>query len=339
MKTITVKTRHGTYPIYIEKGLIARAGELFNLNRRTLIVTDENIPRALIDSLCAQCRESVVFCIAPGEGSKTLATFEEGLKTMVSYAFSRTDCVLALGGGVVGDLAGFIAASYLRGVDFYNVPTTTLSQVDSSIGGKVAVNFEGSKNMVGAFYPPAGVLIDPDTLKTLPALQIASGLAEAVKMALCFDKDLFSLFETEDPMDHFEEIMEKSLLIKKHVVEADETERGLRRVLNFGHTIGHAIESESQKEGLVLPHGACVALGMLPMTSPSIRPRLRAVLEKIGLETVWNGDTQALMRHVFRDKKRAGDTITYVVVPAVGTYEMKTCRLDEFYIDREGWKR
>ena len=337
MKTITVKTRTGTYPIFIETGALSRAGELFDLDRRVLIVTDENIPYAFVECVRRQCRESAVFCIAPGEGSKTLASFEAGLKVMFDAGFCRTDCVAALGGGVVGDLAGFIAASFLRGVDCYNIPTTTLSQVDSSIGGKVAVNFEGCKNMVGAFYPPKGVLIDPDTLKTLPPLHVAAGLAEAVKMALCFDADLFCFLEEHDPMEHFEEVMEKSLRIKKAVVEQDETEQGLRRVLNFGHTVGHAIESRCQADGTPLPHGACVALGMIPMTDPAIRPRLRNVLAKLGLLTVWEKDPADLTRHIRHDKKIAGDRLTTIEVSEIGNYHIKTVPIDEFTIDQKGW--
>ena len=232
--------------------------------------------------------------------------------------------VLALGGGVVGDLAGFAAASYMRGVTFINCPTTTLSQIDSSIGGKTAINLAGTKNTVGAFYQPSLVVADPDTLKSLPERHFINGLAEAVKAGLIADEGLFELFETEDAHEKIEEIVYRSLVMKKNVVERDEREAGLRATLNFGHTLGHAIESANHLGGLY--HGECVALGMLPMIEDaSLRRRTRAVYKKLGLPSRIRYDGDEIFEFIRHDKKTGPDgAITVVKVPRLGE-----CRLDK----------
>jgi 3-dehydroquinate synthase len=220
------------------------------------------------------------------------------------------------------DLAGFAASAYMRGIDFYNIPTTVLSQVDSSVGGKVAIDMDGVKNCVGAFYPPKAVLIDPEVLKTLPRRQISNGLAEAVKMAVTFDEALLALFEQEDYLNHIDQIIASSLRIKAGVVKEDEKETGLRRVLNFGHTIGHGIESAA---GLgELYHGECVALGMLPMCSHDLRPRVEAILRKLDLPTTCSVDPDRVWEAMYHDKKLSGDTITLVYAPSAGSYELRS---------------
>lgn len=328
--TFQIKTTAGSYPIYLERGALQKAGELLSLQRKCMIVTDQNIPATYIDALAGQCLEPVVFTLAPGETSKSLESFSEILTVMLENHFSRTDCVIALGGGVVGDLAGFVASAFLRGVDFYNIPTTVLSQVDSSIGGKVAVNFQGLKNMVGAFYPPKAVLIDPDTLASLPRRQIANGLAESIKMALTFDEAFFSLFEETNPLENLDKIIELSLLAKQRVVEADEREQGLRRVLNFSHTVAHAIESESLESENPLYHGECVALGMIPMCSDEVKKRLIPVLERSGLPTQYEGSPERWMEAISHDKKVGGDTITVVRVETVGSFVLEKVPLSRF---------
>lgn len=237
-----------SYDIVVRRAILEQAYRHIDLNRRVLIVTDEGVPASYTHTLARQCRENVIHAVAVGEKSKSLEIFGELLRTMLDHDFSRKDCVVALGGGVVGDLAGFAASAYMRGIDFYNIPTTLLSQIDSSIGGKTGINFGGVKNSVGAFYQPKKVLIDPELLCTLPPRHISNGLAEAIKMALTSDRDLFELFERKDyGIGNYEilidEIIERSLIIKKSVVEQDEKESGMRKILNFGHTIGHGIEA------------------------------------------------------------------------------------------------
>jgi 3-dehydroquinate synthase len=244
---------------------------------------------------------------------------------MLEKGFTRTDCVVAVGGGVVGDLAGFCAASYMRGIDFYNIPTTLLSQVDSSVGGKTAVNLDGIKNIVGAFYQPKKVLIDPDVLSTLDKRQFSNGLAEAIKTAVCFDEKMFDMFENCNINDNIEKIIEMSIKIKSGVVESDEKESGLRRALNFGHTIGHGIEAQGG-----LYHGECVALGMLAMCSPQVRTRLEKVLKKAGLPIKYEYDKAKILEAVSHDKKMAGETLNTVYVDKVGSYQFRTVTFEEF---------
>ena len=317
--TIHMDLGPDSYDILIERGILANAGQHLNLNRRVLVVTDTGVPEVYAMALAEQCRNSVICTVETGEGSKSLTVFGQLLQTMLEHDFSRKDCVVAVGGGVVGDLSGFAASAYMRGIDFYNIPTTLLSQIDSSIGGKTAINLGGVKNIVGAFYQPKKVLIDPDLLKTLPPRQIANGMAEAIKMSLTSDKELFELFETQDIKRNLEEIILRSLNIKKSVVEQDEKEAGLRKILNFGHTVGHGIESTSE-----LYHGEAVALGMLPMCSETLRPRVIKVLKKCNLYRELQYDWDRITQAAFHDKKADGGSVTVTLVQEPGTYELKT---------------
>ena len=319
---ITVELGKNSYNITILRGALSHADAYMKLNRKALIVTDSGVPARYAETVAACCADPVIVTIPQGEGSKNLHNFEMLCRAMLQHGFTRTDCVVAVGGGVVGDLAGFAAASYMRGIDFYNIPTTVLSQVDSSVGGKVAIDLDNIKNCVGAFHQPKAVLIDPEVLATLPARQIANGLAEAVKMAVNFDEEILTLFEQEDPLANIDEIIAASLRIKAAVVKADEKESGLRRVLNFGHTIGHGIETAAGLD--VLYHGECVALGMLPMCSDELRPRLQAILEKLELPTSCDVDPEAVWEALLHDKKLSGDTITVVYAPKAGSFELRS---------------
>ena len=322
--TIHMNLGRDSYDILVERGILQKAARHLNLNRRVLIVTDTGVPASYGQVLSGQCRESVIVTLEMGEESKSLDMFRQLLQTMLEHGFSRKDCVVAVGGGVVGDLSGFAASAYMRGIDFYNIPTTLLSQIDSSIGGKTAVNFCGVKNIVGAFYQPRCVLIDPDLLKTLPPRQLANGLAEAIKMSLTSDRELFELFENREIASNLDEIILRSLKIKKAVVEQDERENGLRRSLNFGHTVGHGIESS---EGMSeLYHGECVALGMIPMCGEALRPRLVEVLKKCNLYRVLPYNWDKITEAAFHDKKADGDSVTVTMVTEPGSFELKTMK-------------
>lgn len=325
---IPVKTASGGYDIVLQRGSLNNLKNYLSLNRKVLVVTDSGVPSKYAKTVAEQCNDAFIVTIPEGEASKNFENYKMLLSKMVDFGFTRSDCVVAVGGGVVGDLAGFVAASFMRGVDFYNIPTTVLSQVDSSIGGKVAIDFCGYKNIVGAFYPPKAVIIDSDTLKTLPERQISNGLAEAVKMSLTSDRELFELFENEDAKDNIDRIIEASLKIKRYVVETDEKEGGLRKILNFGHTLAHAIESENDMQNLY--HGECVALGMIPMCSENVKPRLIKVLKKLNLPTEINYDTDKIIKAMSHDKKMSGEKITVIYVPDVGEFRMEEILLSEF---------
>ena len=320
--TIHMNLGKDSYDILVERGILTRAHEHLNLNRRVLVVTDTGVPAEYAETVAALCKESVICTVETGEASKSLDGFGRLLSAMLEHSFSRKDCVVAVGGGVVGDLAGFAASAYMRGIDFYNIPTTLLSQIDSSIGGKTAVNFGGIKNIVGAFYQPKGVLIDPDLLMTLPERQISNGMAEAIKVALTSDEALFDIFENRDVASNLDEIIIRALTVKKNVVEQDEREAGLRKILNFGHTVGHGIESGAGMSDLY--HGECVALGMIPMCGEAVRPRLIAVLKKCGLYRDMAYDWDRIAEAAFHDKKADGGSVTVTTVSEVGRFEMKT---------------
>ena len=318
---IRMELGDSSYDIVLERGGLKKAGELLNLDRKVFILTDDGVPAQYAETVAGQCREPHIHTVAQGEGSKSFAVLEELLTQMLELGFTRGDCVCSVGGGVVGDLGGFTAACYMRGIDFYNIPTTILSQVDSSIGGKTAVNLGGVKNIVGAFWQPRKVLIDPDTLDTLSDRQKSSGLAEAVKAGLIADPVLFAMFEDYAaggaPLD-LEKVIAASLMVKKNVVEQDERESGVRKILNFGHTIGHGIESVT---GLL--HGECVAMGMIPMCSPAVRSRLIPVLGALRLPARVHADPAEVYKAVLHDKKMGDGFVSIVSVDTVGGYKIQ----------------
>ena len=314
---IPVNLGTDSYDIVLERGCIRRAGELLRLDRKVLVVTDDGVPEAYAKTVADQCGEARIETLPQGEENKNFAGFERLLRAMLDFGMTRKDCVAAVGGGVIGDMAGFAAACYMRGIDFYNIPTTVLSQVDSSIGGKTAIDLDGIKNIVGAFYQPKRVLIDPEVLETLPDRQVANGMAEAVKMAVCFDAEGFALAEGYRIGARPDRLIENALRIKKRVVEEDVKEQGLRRALNFGHTLGHGIESLHAENGLY--HGECVALGMLPMCADAVRLRLKKVLEQLGLPTVCGADPDRVMAAVVHDKKADHGKIMAVVCEEAGS--------------------
>lgn len=326
MNVLHVDLGANSYDIVIERGALQKAGEYLDLDRKVLVLTDDGVPKEYAQTIAAQAKDGFVFTIPQGEDSKSIPQFSLILSEMLKRGFSRKDAVVAVGGGVVGDLAGFAASAYMRGIDFYNIPTTVLSQVDSSIGGKTAVNLDGVKNIVGAFYQPKKVLVDLDLLETLDARLIGEGLAEALKMGMTSDKELFELFEKGNIKDNMDEIILRSLMIKKSVVEQDEKEQGLRKILNFGHTIGHGIESCGG-----LYHGECVAVGMIPMVSDELRPRLIGILESLNLPTYVEADPEKIFEAMTHDKKSVGGRITVVTVPEPGRFEMKEISFEELY--------
>ena len=313
---LQVHTANKTYPIYIERGALSRAAELIGTDR-VFLISDDGVPAKWRDCLQAQFPNAAMHVIPQGEGSKNFAVFQEVLAHMLEEHLSRKDTVVALGGGVVGDLAGFCAASYMRGIGYVNIPTTMLAMVDSSIGGKTAIDFQGIKNCVGAFWQPDKVIVDPEVLSTLSPRLLHEGLAEAVKMGLTHDAELFSLFERDDYMDHIDEIIERSLRVKQGVVERDEREGGERRLLNFGHTYGHAYESYHGLNRWL--HGECVAMGMMTVVkNPALKERLRAVLERLELPLECECDKEEICRLVQSDKKADHGTVTIVQVDEPG---------------------
>lgn len=309
-----------SYPIYIEPHAIDHLSDYLP-ERRYAIITDDGVPSQWVEKVSAQLPDSFVITIPQGEGSKSFPVYESVLKEMARHSMSRKDAVLALGGGVPGDLAGFAAATYMRGIDFYNIPTTVLSQVDSSVGGKTAIDLGEMKNIVGAFWQPKCVIIDPQVLSTLPDRQISNGLAEALKMGLIFDAELVNAFEA----DHLDitDAIARSIALKAQVVEADEKEGGLRKVLNFGHTIGHAIEGSYGLNTYL--HGECVAMGMLYMIEDeALKQRVRKILDALHLPVIpADLDSERVMALLRHDKKGTRSGVDVIVVSQAGQYEIR----------------
>ena len=331
---IPVGLGKNSYDIVIERGALERASEIFDLDRKVMIVTDSGVPEKYYCRVAAGCRVSTAGIFQEGEVSKTPQNFLNICTKMMREGFSRKDCVVAVGGGVAGDMAGFAAACYMRGIDFYNIPTTLLSQVDSSVGGKTAVDLDGVKNIIGAFYQPKGVIIDPDVLETLSPRQFACGAAEIIKIAACMDRELFERIESQGIAGNpqIEEIIASAVALKARVVEEDEKEKGLRRVLNFGHTLGHGIETVT---GLF--HGECVALGMLPMCSDeALRARIKAVLEKEALPVMLSEaapDPERVIASAMHDKKAEGESIVTVRLDDIGSFRFEAASREQLMED------
>ena len=307
---------------------------------RVCIVTDTVVEKLYLEEVASACRACFpvvsTFAFPAGEAQKNLDTVQELYLHLIREHFDRGDLLIALGGGVVGDLTGFAAATYLRGIDFIQIPTTLLSQVDSSIGGKTGVDFMQYKNMVGAFYMPKLVYMNTSVLRTLPKEQFASGMAEIIKHGLIEDAVYYTwIWEYAEKIqalqpDALEEMIHWSCLIKGHVVEEDPKEQGIRAHLNFGHTIGHAIEKLSD---FSLSHGQCVALGMIAAAHLSQKlgylsedetEMIAEVLKKFGLPTRIPGDLpvsgepEEILAATKSDKKMSGTQIRFVILKAVG---------------------
>lgn len=355
MTVIPVALGDRSYDIVIEDGVLARAGDYLGSiarGRRLVIVADANVPMHLAtlrDSLAAAGVSSEAIEIPAGEGSKSWATLERLLDSLLALGVERGDHIVALGGGVIGDLAGFAAAILKRGCGFVQVPTTLLAQVDSSVGGKTGINTRAGKNLVGAFHQPALVLIDPTTLDTLPPREVRAGYAEVVKYGLIDDPDFFEWCEANgaallagDPAARTHAIA-RSVSAKARIVGADERETtGTRALLNLGHTFGHALEAEAGFDGSLL-HGEGVAAGMAlafafsaerEVCSPADAERVAAHLRAVGLPDGLaaagiSASGEALVAHMLHDKKREGGTLPFLLARGIGaTYLDRSVDLD-----------
>ncbi len=321
-----VDLKDHSYPIYIERNGIEKVKEYIPVQRKIAIVTDTGVPTKWVEVVQKQCPNSFTLTIPQGESSKCFEQYNKLLNQMIEHNMSRSDAIIAIGGGVVGDLAGFVAASYMRGIDFYNIPTTILSQVDSSVGGKVAIDMGSYKNIVGAFWQPKTVIIDPNVLSTLSLRQQHNGLCEALKTGLIQDEKIIELFE-KDKLD-IDEIITRSINVKRLVVQQDEKESNLRKILNFGHTIGHAIEGAYGLNTYL--HGECVAMGMLFfIEDKALKERVLNIYKKLNIPQVPNYNIDTLMQYIAHDKKASHETVSIIKVKKAGTYSIEELSLDD----------
>jgi len=340
MNTLFVKTKHSQseYPIFI-KDNFNDLEKAFNdagfTDKKTCIITDSNTKKLYLDTIseiAEKCFSEVFeFSFEAGEKSKNLDIISEFYKFFIQKGLDRKSVLIALGGGVVGDMTGFAAATYMRGVKFIQIPTTLLSQVDSSVGGKVGVDFFGNKNMIGAFYQPEFVYINVKTLNTLPCEQVAAGMAEAIKYGYIIDKDFLDYFKNnmqkikELSPEEIKQVIYTSCKAKSYVVSEDEKESGLREILNFGHTFGHSVESLSNFE---LLHGECVAIGMMAALKLSLDRGYinqsdlnfaRELFEFFGLPIKADGfDKDKVFKQMFSDKKTKNNKLNIVLLKKIG---------------------
>jgi len=318
--------------VHVGHGLLSSLASLVpELQRahRIAVVTDDVVGPLYAARLASQLGEdrSILVSIPPGEEHKTRISWARITDALLDAQFGRDSLLIALGGGVVGDLTGFVAATYLRGIPFVQVPTTLLAMVDASIGGKTGVDTAHGKNLVGAFHPPVAVVADLDTIGTLPILERVNGLAEALKHGVICDAEYFAQVAATDlTAPNWQQIVARSVEIKAGVVAADEREHGLRKVLNFGHTIGHAVE---QLMEYTVPHGACVAFGMLAETRTAIalglcdaalEGQLLAALEHFGLPVTMPGilTPEAIVDATAGDKKSRAGRVEYALPARCG---------------------
>ena len=338
MKTLRVDLPGREYDIHMETGCLDAAGARVRAvcprAKKLFVVTDTTVGplygRRLLDSLAGAGLEAGLFAVPAGEESKNAAMLARLWEEMMARGLTRTDAVIALGGGVVGDLAGFAAATILRGVDFVQIPTTLLAQVDSSVGGKVAVDLDHGKNLAGAFWQPRLVLMDPATLDTLPDGTFADGMAEVVKYGCIFDRDFFDFLAARPSrkavMGEIEHVLYTCCDLKRRVVVEDERDTGARMLLNFGHTVGHAFEKAGNYQ--TWTHGQAVAAGMVVAARLSVKlgvladggavARLAELLEALGLPTRIQCGWDDIVEAVGLDKKSAGDHISFVLLEGLG---------------------
>lgn len=341
---LTVNTSK-RYTIRIERGALDQLGaycaSLFAPGKKAVVITDTHVAPLYLERVSTSLRNAgfdVTSCAFPaGEPSKRLSTIEGIYGHMAQAHITRSDFAVALGGGVTGDMAGFAAASYLRGIPFVQVPTTLLSQVDSSVGGKTGVDLPQGKNLVGAFWQPSFVLIDPDTLNTLSPHFFADGMGEVIKYGCIKSRALFDLLVgTEDIPSVMEDVIYRCVDIKRDVVERDEFDTGERALLNFGHTFGHALEKLHQYQGL--SHGAAVGIGMVMMsrlgekagfTAPGTADKIAAALEKYHLPVHSDLPLSQIVEATASDKKSAGSSINLVLLKDIGeSFVHKVARSD-----------
>ncbi|NLB61733.1 MAG: 3-dehydroquinate synthase [Clostridiales bacterium] len=321
-RNLTISCSTVTTNVLIRDGLLFKAGKYIQ-QKRAVIITDDNASRLYLNDLMQALEtngiEHHTISIGVGESAKNLQTVEKIYAFLHEKKINRSDCIISLGGGVVGDIAGFVAATFMRGVTLIHIPTTIIAQTDSSIGGKCGVNYNGVKNLIGAFYQPSLVLIDTGVLKTLSKRDFNSGMAEVIKYAALFDKNMF--WELECTPYDLEEIIFRCCKLKAVMVELDEFDKKERHILNFGHTFGHSIEATSNYE---LTHGEAVAIGMviatrlgekLKITKEGTTQRLISLLNRFSLPT---STTLDVMYGIDSDKKAEGKQISIVSLQEIG---------------------
>lgn len=324
---ITVKSSRFDYDVYIKKDLLDHIEDYIDLSKKYVIISDDNIPEKIIQKVETKIKNSLVIRFPEGEKSKSFEEYIRIINLLIENSITKETIIIALGGGVTGDLVGFISSTIYRGVPYIQIPTTLLAQIDSSVGGKVAINANNIKNSVGQIYPPKLVLIDPTTLKTLPKRQFNNGMAEMIKYGLIHSKELFDFIKTHDVESNIEKLIFESIMIKKAYIEEDEYDNQKRHILNFGHTFGHAYEAYYNYEKYL--HGEAVALGMMKVVDKDISEELSKVLQKFSLPTTDSANTNELINFIKKDKKAKTEGIDFVLLQNIGNAYIKNIKVED----------
>ena len=325
---LTIRQASATYPVYVGRDLLGDIASLIHARGRVFVITSQPLRDRFGEQIAALLNADVIE-IEEGEAHKNLATVDDVVTQLLRRGAKRDSMAVVVGGGMVGDTAGFAASIFLRGIDLVHVPTTLLAQVDSSIGGKLAVNHPSGKNLIGSFFPPRAVIADLSTLDSLPRRELLSGLFEALKGGVIADASLFELLETPPGFD-VEEVVRKAIRVKAEIVSADEREADLRRLLNYGHTIGHGIEAALEYRHLT--HGEAVAWGMIGANAIAVRRGLLSRDAAARIERAiraWNPapippdiDRNAILAAAEHDKKNTGSQRVMVFPRGIGTCEV-----------------
>lgn len=318
---LSVNLKENSYKIIIGYNILKEISSYYSLDKKVLVISDDGVPSFYYEEILSTIKNGYKFIIKQGEASKNIDNYYLINKFLLENEFDRNDLIIAVGGGVVIDLSAFVASTYKRGIDVINVPTSTLAMIDSSVGGKNGINFNGVKNILGTFYQPKLVLIDLNTLKTLDKRNYNNGLVEALKAGLIMDKEILPLFK--DYKNNILDIIIKSLKVKISVVEQDEKEKGLRKILNFGHTIGHAIEVQKK-----ILHGEAVAKGMLYVLNKKYQKEIKEILNTLEIDVDYNVDIDAI-NLIKNDKKREDKYLDLIVVEEIGSAKIKKVTIEE----------
>lgn len=327
MTKINIPLPSTPYNVYLEEHLLDHFSSYLTTVDDMVIITDSGIPTAYVHTVKEQLNDPLVFTIPAGEESKSLANYQAIIEEIIAQNIPKSGTVIALGGGVVGDLSGFIASTYMRGISFIQIPTTLLSQIDSSVGGKVAVNSKLAKNAIGTFYQPKAVFIDPIVLNTLEENQLHSGLAEMIKYGLIKEPSIIDILEKDDWRSNLLELIETSIIVKRDIVLQDEFDQGMRHILNYGHTLGHAIEQHSNYQFL---HGEGIAIGMACMARKTpFYQRLVAVLKQFDLPYTLPYPLKELVPYILKDKKVHDKFLHFVLVETLGQAIIKPIPIEK----------
>ncbi|QLY40444.1 3-dehydroquinate synthase [Hujiaoplasma nucleasis] len=334
---LSIHSKLRDYDVIIEQNLIKKIHKYIDNTQRYVIITEDGIPELYIDTLTNQIDKHHVIEFNQGESSKNMDTYLKIIQELNEISFTKTDILIALGGGVVTDITGFVASTYLRGVEYIQIPTTLLAQVDASIGGKTGLNHLNNKNIIGSIYPPSLVLIDPQTLLTLSNRQMNNGMAEVIKCALIDSKELFEIIQNKNFFYQIEKIIYLSLKTKIKYIELDEFDQHERHVLNFGHTLGHAYESYYKYQKYL--HGEAIALGMYQMIfNQPLRNKVKLLLEQYHLPISDSLDPYDLFDFIKKDKKRINQSIKIIVLNDIEKPEIIKVSLKTFlhdYLERK----